>query len=323
MKQGKVREGTLLQLNTRRMSKSDILTFAAAFDPQPAHLDERAAQDTPLRGLSASGWHTCAVIAGALEEALESLPGYVGITGVDDLRWLKPVRPEDQLIGCVILGPPSACTCGNMEERRPAQVEVRNQRGVEVVRWSCHVLLGRRSASATISVCAARAARRSGVDRRSGVHFIKYFEDIHRGDEIELGGYEFTPESQNIFDSIVTSCCSEAYRPGVRDWHLVAGWMKLITAYYDDRAAQLASVNLPAPRLGPAIGLRWLRWLASVSTGERITFRSWVEHKVDAAGTSQWGLLIAGTEGFNARGEIVISFYPQFILERRTIPGAS
>lgn len=306
------------------MKKAEILAFATAFDPQPAHLDEHAAQETPLKGLCASGWHTCAVIACALEEVLAGVPDYAGNTGVDDLRWLQPVRPDDKLFARVLLEPPIKCACSNVAAQRPARIEACNQWGVDVVRWSSHVVLGQHCAPPVASACAFRMPRRSRIGRRSGKHFIKYFEDIHCGDEIELGGYSFTPGSTDIFESVVISrsgersaalACAEMGRIG--GWHLVAGWMKLITDYYDRRAAQLIEANLPVPRLGPAIGLRWLRWLAPVSLGERIIFRSWVEHKIDAVGLSQWGLLVAGAEGYNERGEIVISFYPQFLLERR------
>jgi acyl dehydratase len=172
--------------------------------------------------------------------------------------------------------------------------------------------------------CVNRTARASRVDGRPGEHLIKYFEDVHRGDEIALGSYIFGPESVGIFESIIASdrkqaACAElrCAQAHVQGWNVVAGWMSLIVAYYERRAAELADAGLPVPRLGPAIGLRWLRWLAPVSVGERISFRGWVEHKVDAAGAGEWGLLVAGTEGYNDAGELVVSFYPQFLLERR------
>ena len=65
------------------------------------------------------------------------------------------------------------------------------------------------------------------------------------------------------------------------------------------------------------MGLRWLRWLAPVSLGERIGFRSWVEHKVQSVSAGRWGLVVAGTEGYNDAGQLIVSFYPQFLLERR------
>ncbi len=301
------REGGFLKFGPRTIGKADILAFASAFDPQPVHLDEAAARETPLRGLAASGWHTCAVVAQALE-----------------VRWMRPVRPDDELLGEVTLGLPTACTCGSDLDRRPAWLEARNALGKTVLRWSCQVLFGARRTRMSASQCALRTARASRVGGRPGEHLIKYFEDVHRGDEIALGSYTFGPESVGAFESIVASggkqaasaesCCARLH---VQGWNVVAGWMSLIVAYYERRAAELAEAGLPVPRLGPATGLKWLRWLAPVSVGERISFRGWVEHKVNAAGAGEWGLLVAGTEGYNDAGELVISFYPQFLLERR------
>ena len=79
------------------VSKADILRFAAEFDPQPFHLDEEAAKDTILNGLAASGWHTAAL---SMRLAISAKPfGAHPLfgAGVDELRWLKPVRPGDTL----------------------------------------------------------------------------------------------------------------------------------------------------------------------------------------------------------------------------------
>ena len=81
----------------RVVTREDIKRFAAEFDPQPFHLDEAAAEKTPLKGLAASGWHTAAV---AMRLAIETRPfgphPLLGL-GVDELRWLAPVRPGDFL----------------------------------------------------------------------------------------------------------------------------------------------------------------------------------------------------------------------------------
>ena len=81
----------------RVLTREDIKRFAAEFDPQPFHLDEAAAEKTPLKGLAASGWHTAAV---AMRLAIETRPfgphPLLGL-GVDELRWLAPVRPGDFL----------------------------------------------------------------------------------------------------------------------------------------------------------------------------------------------------------------------------------
>ncbi len=79
------------------VSKEDILRFAGEFDPQPFHLDEVAAQNTMLNGLAASGWHTAAIAMRLAITARPFGPHPLFGAGVDELRWLKPVRPGDTL----------------------------------------------------------------------------------------------------------------------------------------------------------------------------------------------------------------------------------
>ena len=69
------------------VTREDIKRFAAEFDPQPYHLDEAAAEKTALQGLAASGWHTARPFG----------PHPLLGIGVDELRWLAPVRPGDLL----------------------------------------------------------------------------------------------------------------------------------------------------------------------------------------------------------------------------------
>jgi acyl dehydratase len=80
-----------------RIEKQRIETFAAEFDPQPFHLDEQAARNTLFGGLAASGWHTAAVSMRLLVESeLKPAGGIIG-AGFDELRWPRPVRPDDEL----------------------------------------------------------------------------------------------------------------------------------------------------------------------------------------------------------------------------------
>jgi acyl dehydratase len=74
-----------------------IKAFAAAFDPQPFHLDEGAARQTFFKGLAASGWHTAALTMRLLVESdLKPAGGVIG-AGFDEFRWPLPVRPGDEL----------------------------------------------------------------------------------------------------------------------------------------------------------------------------------------------------------------------------------
>ena len=76
---------------------AQIKAFAAAFDPQPFHLDEEAARRTFFKGLAASGWHTAALTMRLLVESeLKPAGGVIG-AGFDEFRWPLPVRPGDEL----------------------------------------------------------------------------------------------------------------------------------------------------------------------------------------------------------------------------------
>jgi acyl dehydratase len=61
------------------------------------HLDEEAARKTMLGGLGASGWHTCAIMMKMIADNLLLDAASMGAPGIDEVKWLKPVRPDDSL----------------------------------------------------------------------------------------------------------------------------------------------------------------------------------------------------------------------------------
>ena len=87
-----------------RIEDDRVKAFASEFDPQPFHLDERAAGASIFRGLAASGWHTAAVTMRLLVDSdFQPAGGIVG-AGFDELRWPQPVRPGDELrVECEVL----------------------------------------------------------------------------------------------------------------------------------------------------------------------------------------------------------------------------
>jgi acyl dehydratase len=91
-----LRVGQQFVSEARAVDAAEIIRFARDFDPQPFHLDEDAARDTPFGGLVASGWHTAALTMRLLVEGGAPIAG--GIVGVGgELTWLKPTRPGDVL----------------------------------------------------------------------------------------------------------------------------------------------------------------------------------------------------------------------------------
>ena len=80
------------------VTKEEVIDFARKYDPQPFHIDEAAAAATHFGGLIASGWHTCGMFMRMLADDFQARGGgSLGSPGVDELRWLKPVRPGDVL----------------------------------------------------------------------------------------------------------------------------------------------------------------------------------------------------------------------------------
>jgi acyl dehydratase len=132
------------ELGSLGVSAEDIVAFAREFDPQPFHLDVEAARETMAGGLIASGWHSCALLMRLVANGFLADAASQGAPGVDELRWLKPVRPGDRLSGHyeILETRPSAS--------RPAIGLVRfrfrldNQDGETVLEQVNSIMIGRR-----------------------------------------------------------------------------------------------------------------------------------------------------------------------------------
>ena len=79
------------------VGEQEILDFARRYDPQPMHVDKAAAEAGQFGGLIASGWHTGALMMQLLAAHFVPRPGNLASPGLDELRWLLPVRPGDRL----------------------------------------------------------------------------------------------------------------------------------------------------------------------------------------------------------------------------------
>jgi acyl dehydratase len=138
--------GQSYDLGRRRVGREEILAFARAYDPQSFHVDEEAARDSIYGGLIASGWHTASMFMRLLVDGFLGRAAALGSPGVDELRWLKPVRPGDELAGRL-----------EILEVRPSQTrpdrglarcrsEVVNQHGETVLSFVATIFFGRRGA---------------------------------------------------------------------------------------------------------------------------------------------------------------------------------
>ncbi|MGI9488886.1 MAG: MaoC family dehydratase [Geminicoccaceae bacterium] len=89
--------GQVYRLGSQSLSEEDIIAFAERYDPQPFHIDPAAAAETIYGGVIASGWQTACIFMRLFVDGLLSRSAAMGSPGLDELRWLKPVRPGDVL----------------------------------------------------------------------------------------------------------------------------------------------------------------------------------------------------------------------------------
>lgn len=96
--------GETIALGSKTITEEAIIAFAREFDPQPFHVDPARASESVYGGLIASGWHTVGTFMRLAVDGLINDTISMGSPGVDQIRWLKPVRPGDTLSARMIIG---------------------------------------------------------------------------------------------------------------------------------------------------------------------------------------------------------------------------
>ncbi len=89
--------GAIFEYGKIRVDEAEIIEFARRFDPQDMHVDPEAARRGRFGGLVASGWHTAAMMMRLVVENFLPKEASLASPGIDELRWLRPVRPGDAL----------------------------------------------------------------------------------------------------------------------------------------------------------------------------------------------------------------------------------
>lgn len=137
--------GITVDCGSFSISEAEIIAFAKEYDPQPFHIDPVGAADGPFGGLIASGWHTAAIYMGMFVRGVLEGTASLGSPGVEELRWLAPVRPGDTLRGRTTINDvqPSSTTPGRGTIF--GEHEVLNQDGVVVMRFRSRGFIARRT----------------------------------------------------------------------------------------------------------------------------------------------------------------------------------
>jgi acyl dehydratase len=127
------------------LTEGEIIDFAWRYDPQPFHLDAVAAAESPYRGLIASGFQTLAIAFRLFIQSGALRASSLGSPGIDELRWLAPVRPRDTLhceLEVLEVKPSSSKPDRGIARLKYAAV---NQRGEPVLTFVVLHLLARRA----------------------------------------------------------------------------------------------------------------------------------------------------------------------------------
>jgi len=89
--------GQKFPLGSTSFTEQEIVEFGRQYDPQSFHVDRDAAAQSMFGGLIASGWHVTAKLMRLFVDNYVDQRTALGSPGVDEVRWLKPVRPGDTL----------------------------------------------------------------------------------------------------------------------------------------------------------------------------------------------------------------------------------
>ena len=137
--------GDVSEFGPVTVTEAEIVEFAQRYDPQPFHVDPDAAAASPFGGLIASGWHTMALFMGMYVRGVLLDSASLGSPGVEELRWLAPVRPGDELRGRSTVTDVRASATNPRRGTVFTTNEVVNQDGTVVMTMKARGFFARRS----------------------------------------------------------------------------------------------------------------------------------------------------------------------------------
>jgi acyl dehydratase len=138
-------EGSVETFGPRTITREEIVAYASEYDPQPMHLDEEAAKQSLLGGLAASGWHLCCFMFRMTYDGFIAKTASLGSPGVEEVKWLKPVRPGTALtLRVTVLDKRASKSRPEMGLAR-LLCELIDETGTPLAQQTSTLLVGRRS----------------------------------------------------------------------------------------------------------------------------------------------------------------------------------
>jgi acyl dehydratase len=326
--------GQILSFGARTVTRDDIIAFATAFDPQPIHLDEAAAKASIVGGLCASGFHTCSVMMRLLCDGFLLRSTSLGSPGLDEVKWLKPMRPGDTVSVRV-----HTLETRNLQSRPDVGIskmrfDLVNQHDEVILEAMTNQMMRRRHPGAAVTAVPKPKTAPVPVATLWDEAATKdvsalgnYFEDIQVGEVRELGSHTFGRDEiiafAKEFDPQPFHLSEDAGRQSLfgglsaSGWHTASIFIRQVVRSRQVHEAALQAAGKPIAVWGPSPGFRNLAWSKPVLMGDRISFRNKVIETRELKSRPERGFVITQAEGRNQNGAIVFRFTAQMFVERR------
>lgn len=330
----------------KHVTRDEIIAFARSYDPQPIHLDEAAARASIVGGLCASGYHTCSMLMRLICDGFLNRSASQGAPGIDEMKWLRPVRPGDVLTARFSVGDKRVMASRPHIGISSTLWELSNQNGEVVASWEVNQFIRVRhpqpiAAGATSpgSGSNAEAARttarqslwdlpaRSADDPNPAERRGSFFDDREVGEVSDLGSHTFTKDEIIAFARLydpqpfhLDEAAAKASLFGglaASGWHTAAIYIRHLIGHRQKGEARMRAAGIRPAVYGPSPGFKNLRWTKPVMVGDTISFRARISDKIDLRSRPDRGLLMTESQGRNQKGEVVFTINSQFFAERR------
>ena len=312
--------GTVVQMRGYLVNEPEIIAFAKSFDPQPMHLDPEAAKATRHKGLSSPGMLNCSMVMRMLCDGVLNHAEALGAPGLDEARWLRPVRPGMELhvewrvmSARVLQSRPQMGLLG-------IEVDARDQTGELLMTLRYPGLFARGDATPPPPRPEAPEAPRAAPIQLpvfddpmvNMTRFAHRHEDVMIGARVELGVKLFTREDildfatkydpQPFHLSDEAAARTHFSKLSASGWHTAANYMRCLIDARDRVRARAASLPFALNPGGPSPGFRNLRWLRPVHPGDVITYDSTVIGKEPHPRRPGLGIVRNRATGVNQNG---------------------
>ncbi len=326
--------GQVLTHGARAVTRNDIIAFATAFDPQPIHLDEAAAQASIVGGLCASGFHTCSVMMRLLCDGFLLRSTSLGSPGLDEVRWLKPMRPGDTVSVRI-----HTLETRNLQSRPDVglskmRFDLVNQHDEVILQAMTNQMMRRRHPGAAVTGATTPKSAPVPVATLWDEAVTKdvstlgnYFEDIQAGEVRDLGSHTFERDEivafAQQFDPQPFHLSEDGGRQSLfgglaaSGWHSASIFIRQVVRSRQVHEAALRATGMPIAVWGPSPGFRNLAWAKPVLMSDTISFRNKVIETRDLKSRPERGFVITQGEGRNQHGDIVFRFTGQMFVQRR------